>query len=116
MQTLVFDLSWPKLLLIGAVALIFFGPKDLPNALRIAGYWFRRARTLSSELQNGVEQMIRAAELDQMRRELKKATEFNLDEEFRRTVAPTGEFTRSIERPDLPDDFELGCAASNLIG
>ncbi len=77
------DLSWTEMLVIGAVALVVIGPKQLPGALRTAGYWVRKARGLSREFQGSVEQMIREAELDEVRRDLKKATEFNLDSEFR---------------------------------
>ena len=69
--------AWSELLLIGVVALVVIGPKDLPKALRVAGFWVKKARTLSREFQSSVEQMIREAELDEMRQELKKATEID---------------------------------------
>ena len=78
------DFGMSELLLIGVVALVFIGPKDLPKALRVAGFWFRKARTLSREFQTSVEQMIREAELDEMRQELKKATEIDLEKQFQR--------------------------------
>jgi sec-independent protein translocase protein TatB len=101
-----FDIGWPELLLIGTVALVVIGPKDLPNALRIAGFWFRKARSLSREFQSSVEQMIREAELDEMRQQLKKATEFDVEKEFQKTVDPTGELAESIKPPDVPDYFD----------
>ena len=101
-----FDIGWSELLVIGVVALVFIGPKDLPRALRVAGYWFRKARTLSREFQNSVDQMIREAELDEMREQLKKATEFDINKEFQNTVDPTGELAQSIKAPDIPDFFE----------
>ena len=97
------DLGWSELMLIGIVALIFIGPKDLPKALRVAGFWVRKARTLSREFQSSVDQMIREAELDEMRQELKKATEFDIDKEFRDTVDPKGELAESLKPPELPD-------------
>src|SRR5215813_2925017 len=99
---MLFDLSMSELLLIGAVALVVIGPKDLPRALRIAGYWVRKARTLSREFQSSVEQMIREAELDEMRQELKKATEIDLEKEFRQTIDPTGSLAESLKPPELP--------------
>src|SRR5207253_352967 len=84
---------------VGVVALIFIGPKDLPRALRIAGYWVGRARTLSREFQSSVDQMIREAELDEMREQLKKATEFDIEKEFHKAVDPTGELAESIKPP-----------------
>ncbi len=100
---MLFDIGWPELLLIGVVALVVIGPKDLPRALRVAGYWVRKARTLSREFQQSVDQMIREAELDEVRQELKKATEFDIEKEFRETVDPTGELAESIKPPNLPD-------------
>src|SRR5271168_160221 len=96
------DFGWSELMLIGIVALVFIGPKDLPKALRVAGFWVRKARTLSREFQSSVEQMIREAELDEMRQELKKATEIDLDKEFRQTIDPTGSLAESLKPPELP--------------
>ena len=109
---MLFDIGWSELLLIGVVALIFIGPKDLPRALRIAGYWVGRARTLSREFQSSVDQMIREAELDEMREQLKKATEFDIEKEFQKTVDPTGEAAESIKPPDIPDHFDPAPALS----
>src|ERR1700730_11326951 len=100
------DMGWSELMLIGMVALVVIGPKDLPKALRVAGFWVRKARTLSREFQSSVDQMIREAELDEMRQELKKATEFDLEKEFQKTVDPTGSLAESIKPPEIPDFFE----------
>lgn len=103
---MLFDIGWPELMLIGVVALVVIGPKDLPRALKVAGFWVRKARTLSREFQSSVEQMIREAELDDMRQQLKKATEFDLEKEFNKTVDPTGSLAESVKPPDIPDFFE----------
>lgn len=39
-----FDFSWSEILLIGVVALVVIGPKDLPRVLRTVGQWTDRAR------------------------------------------------------------------------
>jgi sec-independent protein translocase protein TatB len=111
---MLFDIGWPELLLIGVVALVVIGPKDLPRALRTAGYWVRKARTLSREFQSSVEQMIREAELDEMRQELKKATEFDIHKEFEKTVDPDGSLAESIRPPDIPDHFDTTPAGTEL--
>jgi sec-independent protein translocase protein TatB len=106
------DFGMSELLLIGVVALVFIGPKDLPKALRVAGFWVKKARTLSREFQSSVEQMIREAELDEMRQELKKVTEIDLDKQFRETIDPTGSLAESLKPPELPklSDADLPAA------
>src|SRR5579871_2288991 len=111
---MLFDLGWSEILVIGTVALIFIGPKDLPKALRVAGYWVRKARTLSREFQSSIDQMIREAELDEVRQELKKATEFNLEREFQRAVDPTGSLAEALQPPALSDGTETSAAAVPL--
>jgi sec-independent protein translocase protein TatB len=114
---MLFDLSMTELMLIGVVALVVIGPKDLPKALRVAGYWVRKARTLSREFHSSVEQMIREAELDEVRQELKKATEIDLDKEFRNTIDPTGSLAESLKPPELPrfSDADLPAASAPAL-
>jgi sec-independent protein translocase protein TatB len=103
-------------MLIAVVALVFIGPKDLPKALRVAGFWIRKARSLSREFQSSIDQMIREAELDDIRQDLKKASEFDLDHEFRRTIDPSGELEESLKPPALPDFSEPDRPASAADG
>ena len=104
-----FDIGWPELMLIGVVALVVIGPKDLPAALRVAGYWVRKARTMSREFQSHFEQMMREAELDEVRQELKKVTDINLDHEINKIMDPAtdpaiGGAAQTVPKPpDVPD-------------
>jgi len=70
--------SWPEIILIGAVALVVIGPKDLPRVLRTAGQWSRKLRMLAGDFQRQFDEMVRQAELDEVRREAEKAV--NIDE------------------------------------
>ena len=100
-----FDIGWPELMLVGIVALVVIGPKDLPRALRVAGMFVRKARTLSREFQSSIDQMIREAELEEMREDLKKATDFNIEQEIQNTIDPKGELAESLATPETPDFF-----------
>jgi sec-independent protein translocase protein TatB len=65
-----FDIAWSELALIGAVALIVIGPKDLPKVMRVMGQWTRKARLLAGEFQNNFDELLREAELDEVRRQV----------------------------------------------
>jgi sec-independent protein translocase protein TatB len=68
-----FDMSWQELLLIVVVALMVIPPKDLPRAMATAGRWMRRAKLLMRDLQNGIDELAREAELAELRREAAEA-------------------------------------------
>ena len=69
-----FDIGWSELLVIGIVALVVIGPKDLPQAFRIVGQWVARARTLAREFQSHVDEMMREADVQDMKREFRDMT------------------------------------------
>ena len=101
------DMGWPELMLIGVVALVVIGPKDLPAALRVAGYWVRKARAMSREFQSSVEQMLREAELDEVRQELKKVTEIDLDHEVNKIIEPETEAAIAGAAQTVPKPAEI---------
>lgn len=63
-----FDVAWSEMLVVGAVALVVVGPKDLPRVMREVGRWVSRARVMAGQFRNGFDQMIQEAELDELRR------------------------------------------------
>lgn len=69
-----FDIAWSELALIAAVALIVIGPKDLPRVMRNLGQWTRRARAMAAEFQRNLDDMMREAELDEIRKEVEKVS------------------------------------------
>lgn len=93
------------MLVIGAVALVVIGPKELPRTLRTVGAWARKARTMTRELQGSVEEMIREAELDEVRKGLKTALDFDVKKEVLNTVDPSGDLAESLKLPSIPDYF-----------
>ncbi len=96
-----FDISWSHLMLIAVVALVVIGPKDLPRVLRTVGTWVARARAIAREFQSSLDQMVREAELEDMRKEVEKATNINLDHEIERSIDPNREIERSLAEPTI---------------
>lgn len=64
------DMSWGEVMLIGGVALIVIGPKDLPKALRTLGQITTKVRRMAGEFQSQFNEAIREAELEEVRRDV----------------------------------------------
>ncbi|NWH08835.1 MAG: twin-arginine translocase subunit TatB [Alphaproteobacteria bacterium] len=65
-----FDIGWSELLVIGVVALVVVGPRDLPKMMRGAAQWVRALRRMAGDLQHHVDDLMRESELDELRREV----------------------------------------------
>lgn len=76
-----FDIGWSELILVGVVALIAIGPKELPGVLRMVGQWMGKARKMAAEFQGQFQEAMREAEMADLKKsfdEVKEAaTGFN---------------------------------------
>lgn len=76
-----FDIGWSELILIGVVALVAIGPKELPGVLRMVGQWMGKARKMAAEFQGQFQEAMREAEMADLKKsfdEVKEAaTGFN---------------------------------------
>ena len=63
-----FDLSWGKLVIIGVVALLVIGPKELPMVLRTVGQWMSKIRRMASEFQGQFQEAMREAEMADLKK------------------------------------------------
>ncbi len=67
-----FDIAWSELLIIGIVALVVIGPKELPGVLRSIGQMMSKVRRMASEFQGQFNEAMREAELDDLRKQAEK--------------------------------------------
>jgi sec-independent protein translocase protein TatB len=65
-----FDISWTEFLLIGVVALIVIGPKELPSVLRTVGQWTRKVRSMASDFQGQFQEAMREAEMADLKKQV----------------------------------------------
>src|SRR6185437_4366876 len=98
-----FDVSWSHLALIAVIALVVIGPKDLPRVMRTVGMWVGRARAVARDFQGSIDQMMREAELDEVRKQVEQASSVNLANEIENTIDPTGEMKQSLSEPVIAE-------------
>lgn len=65
-----FDIAWSEFMLIGAVALVVIGPKDLPKAMRTVGQAVGKIRRMASEFQGQFNDAMREAELHDLKKQV----------------------------------------------
>jgi sec-independent protein translocase protein TatB len=65
-----FDISWTEFLLIGVVALVFIGPKELPAVLRTLGQWTRKVRSMAADFQSQFQEAMREAEMADLKKQV----------------------------------------------
>jgi len=64
-----FELDWGKLVVIGIVALIVIGPKELPTVLRTLGQYMAKIRRMASEFQGQFQDALREAEVSDLKKQ-----------------------------------------------
>ncbi|MCZ7656688.1 MAG: Sec-independent protein translocase protein TatB [Xanthobacteraceae bacterium] len=63
-----FDIGWSELVIIGMVALVVIGPKELPTVLRTVGQWMGKVRRMASEFQGQFQEAMREAEMEELKK------------------------------------------------
>ena len=94
-----FDFAWSEIAVLGVIALVVIGPKDLPKALKTAGFMVRRARMMAREFQNSVDDMIRDSELQEIRETAAKAAGVDLNKAVQNVIDPGGEIRSAMAEP-----------------
>ena len=92
-----FDFDASKLLIIGVVALIVIGPKDLPRVLRQVGQMVTKLRRMAGEFQGQFMEAMKEADLQDLKNEVTKLKETaSLDVSFNPVADIRSEFTKAV--------------------
>ena len=77
-----FDIGWSELLVIGVVAVVVVGPKELPRLMRTFGHYTGKLRAMASDFQRQFEDAVRDSEIDEVRKAMQdfhaQASDVNL--------------------------------------
>jgi sec-independent protein translocase protein TatB len=106
------DIGWQELFIVFAIGLVVIGPKDLPRAVKTVAQYVRKARSLAREFQNGLDDMVREAELDDLKKELTQASPTSISREIENTIDPTGDLRQSIGAVDPTAELREALDAS----
>jgi sec-independent protein translocase protein TatB len=103
-----FGVGWSELLVIGIVALVVIGPKELPGALRTLGQWMGKIRRMASEFQGQFQEAMREAEIDQLKKDMDdmaaKAKGFDPMDDIRRDIERTIGDVPPLDQPAKPPE------------
>jgi sec-independent protein translocase protein TatB len=96
-----FGFSWAEIGLIMAVALIAIGPKDLPVAIRTVTGLMKKARSMAAEFQGHVDEMMREANLSDVKTEINKLRRFDFKSAAESTIDPDGSLKSALAGTDF---------------
>ncbi len=85
-----FDFAWTEIGLIGVVAMILIGPKDMPVAIKAVSDMVKKARRMAGEFQGHVDDMLRDSNLNEVRESIAEIRNMDLRGEITRAVDGDG--------------------------
>jgi sec-independent protein translocase protein TatB len=107
-----FDIDAGKILVVGVVALLVIGPKDLPRVLRTVGQTVGKMRRMAAEFQNQFMEAIKEADLEDVKKEISAINESaKIDASFDPASMMRNEITTAVEGP-----HEIGQSVIDLTG
>jgi len=95
-----FDISWSEILIIGIVALLVVGPKELPALLRTIGRYAGMVKRQAAEFRAQFDEAMRETELEQLKRDvenIKADTEATLREAEHSVETEIGDAKRELD-------------------
>ncbi len=108
-----FDFAWSEIMLVGVVALIAIGPKDMPGALKAVAGVVKKARRMASEFQGHVDEMMREADLHEVREQINEIRNFDIRGHMENTVDPDGSLRSTFASNPLEPTPKPAVAATS---
>ncbi|HMF26227.1 MAG TPA: Sec-independent protein translocase protein TatB [Pseudolabrys sp.] len=108
-----FDIGWGELVVIGIVALIAIGPKELPTVLRTLGQYMAKIRRMAAEFQGQFQEAMREAEMAELKKQAEDLKSSVSDIASFDPMAKTQkEIERALEMPEMGNLVESSTEAA----
>jgi sec-independent protein translocase protein TatB len=97
-----FGVGYSELFVLGLIAILVIGPKDLPKVMRMIGQTTRKMKGMAREFQGHVDQAMRDTGMDEIKKDIAKAKE-----EVEKAATPISKSPGGISIPNmgLDNDF-----------
>lgn len=100
------SLGFNEIIILGILALVVVGPKDLPLLFRKIGRWTAKLRGMAQEFRTGFDELARQAELDELKKEvdaLRRTTSLQeLRNEFTKPLPTLEDYAGIKSTPAIP--------------
>jgi len=107
-----FDIGWSELVVIGVVALIAIGPKELPGVLRMIGQWVGKARRMAADFQGQFNEAMREAEMADIKKSFDDISAASRDLHPTKLLASLEEHAREREEEERSAQSATAAPAS----
>lgn len=113
-----FDFAWTEIAVIGVVALIAIGPKDMPVAIKAVSQAMKKARRMASEFQVHVDEMVREADLHEVKEQFNDLRRMDIKSRILGAVDGDGSIRRTMNErliTPAPDTSQLGMPMADPV-
>src|ERR1700712_3815726 len=95
-----FDFAWSEIALVGVVALIAIGPKDMPVAIRTMTTAIKKMRRMAGEFQGQMDELVREANLTEVRDQIQEIRGgLNVRQQIGRMIDPDRSIRSAFSAP-----------------
>lgn len=91
-----FGMGWWEISIVGLMMILVLGPKELPHAMRTMARMMRKARRLASEFQGHMDDLVREADLDDVRKTVNSIKNHDVGAAISQAVDPKGELQSDL--------------------
>lgn len=106
------DIGWSEMAIVAVVALFVIGPRELPRLLRTVGRYAAKVRGMAREFQDGIDEAVREAELDEVRKQIESAGRVDVGKAIEDAVDPERSIGKAMDLRHSDGEKEAGAKSA----